>query len=187
MNPDEPPARFAPTRVGGHLDLSFQVFVENHQVSWIKFVHLNTGSNAAAEEIVDEVTAQLSENWPHALAQDSVERYALDLVKTATERWRARRAEPDAFVANAAFLRALRDGQQRFALLEESIGLFSAISELPERQFMAVALRFVLGYTDRRVALLLGVNVGTVRSHIHQARKKLARDLNLRPTPDPED
>ena len=186
MSSEEPlPARTAAPRSGGHLELSFRVFVENHQISWIKFVHLSTGSNAA-EEIVDEVTAQLAEDWPHALAQDSVERYALDLLKTALERWRARRAEPDAFVANAAFLRALRGGQQRFALLEESIGLFSAMSELPERQFMAVALRYVLGYTDRRVALLLGVNVGTVRSHIHQARKKLARELNLR-TPDPED
>lgn len=186
MNPDELPARTVAPSTGGHLDLSFRVFIENHQVSWIKFVHLSTGSNAAAEEVVDEVTAQLAENWSHALAQESVERYALDLVKTAMERWRARREEPDAFVANAAFLRALRGGQQRFALLEESIGLFSAMSELPERQFMAVALRYVLGYTDRRVALLLGVNVGTVRSHIHQARKKLARQLNLR-TPDPED
>ncbi|HEY3873810.1 MAG TPA: sigma-70 family RNA polymerase sigma factor [Actinocrinis sp.] len=186
MNPDEVPGRAAAPRAGGHLELSFQVFVENHQVSWIKFVHLSTGSNAAAEEIVDEVAVQLAENWPHALAQDSVERYALDLVKTAMERWRAQRAEPDAFVANAAFLRALRGGQQRFALLEESIGLFSAMAELPERQFMAVALRYVLGYTDRRVALLLGVNVGTVRSHIYQARKKLARQLNLR-TPDVED
>lgn len=160
-----------------HLQLSFTTFVERHQVVWLKFAHLNVGSNAAAEQIVDEVTAQLAENWASALAQDSVERYALNLVKTEIVRWHEGHGKPGDFVANASFLRAIRDGQGDFALLEESLGLYSAIAQLPERQYTVIVLRFVLGYSDRDVALLLDISVTTVRTHVHHARRRLAREL----------
>ncbi|MBS2963231.1 RNA polymerase sigma factor [Actinocrinis puniceicyclus] len=185
MTREEPPTR-AGSRLTGYLHLSFTVFVEKHQIIWLKFAHLNVGAEAAAEEIVDEVTAQLAENWEHALAQDSVERYALNLVKTAVVRWQAEHAAPCDFVPNAAFLRAIRDGRNDFAVLDESLGLFSAISELPERQYMVIVLCFVLGYSDQDAARLLGIKLTTVRTHIHHARRRLAKQLDLR-APDCED
>lgn len=174
----KPPQARAPITLPGHLHLSFAAFVEKHQVVWLKFAHLNAGSNAAAEEIVDEVVAQLAENWTSALTQDSVERYALNLVKTAILRWQQQHGTPGDFIANGAFLRAIRDGQARFGLLEESLGLYSAIARLPERQYMVIVLCFVLGYSERDTALLLGISVTTVRTHTHHARQRLARELS---------
>ena len=170
----------------GHLQLSFVTFVENHQLSWLRFAHLNVGNHAIAEQLVDEVTEQLEGTWAQALTEDSVERYALNLVKTAIVRWQGEHASAADFVPNAAFLRAMRDGRADFERLEESLGLYSAIAELPERQFTVVVLHFVLGYTDRRTAVLLGISLTTVRTHIHHARKRLAKQLNLH-DPEPED
>ena len=170
----------------GHLQLSFTVFVENHQLSWLRFAHLNVGTYAVAEQLVDEVTEQLEATWARALTEDSVERYALNLVKTAVVRWQREHASTADFVPNAAFLRVIRDGRADFERLEESLGLYSAIAELPERQYMVVVLHFVLGYSDRRTAVLLGISLTTVRTHIHHARKRLAKLLNLH-DPNPED
>ncbi|MGH3416956.1 MAG: RNA polymerase sigma factor, partial [Actinocrinis sp.] len=161
-------------------------FVEDHQLVWLKFAHLNVGSQAVAEQIIDEVTEQLEATWVQVLTEDSVERYALNLVKTAIVRWQSEHASTADFVPNAAFLRAMRAGRADFERLEESLGLYSAIAQLPERQYMVIVLRFVIGCSDRRTALLLGISVNTVRSHIHYARKRLAKLLN-RPDPDTED
>jgi len=176
--PDLPDVHAAPA-VPEHVDLAFDAFVQSHYVIWVKFARLNVGDHPAAVGIVNEVVLQLQESWAHVLTQASVEGYALNLVKTAFVRWRAENAVPEAFVDNAAFLRALSGGQSRFDLLEESIGLYSAIAALPERQYLVILMRYVLGCSDRYVAHLLGINVATVRSHIHHARKRLAHDLHI--------
>lgn len=163
-----------------HLDIAFDAFVQHHYATWAKFACLNVGDDAAATCVVDDVVLRLHESWAHVLTQASVEGYTLNLVKTAIAQWRTENSVPEAFVDNASFLSAISAGQWRFDLLEEAIGRYSAIAALPERQFHVIVLRYVLGCSEGYVAQLLGISAGTVRSHIHHARKRLAHDLNLR-------
>jgi RNA polymerase sigma-70 factor (ECF subfamily) len=186
----------APTAVAGlaalgipeQLRSAFNVFVGYHEVSWVRFAHLSTGSAEAAEAVVDETVLQLAESWEHALSRENVERYAMNLLKTVIMRWVGEHRGESRFVDTAAFLRAVEhSSRRRFAVLSESLGLYSAIAELPERQYMVIVLRYVLGYTDRRVAVLLGITPGTVRSTAHTAKRRLARSLNLRLAADQKD
>lgn len=52
-----------------------------------------------------------------------------------------------------------------------------AIEALPERQRMAFRLFDIEQYTAQEVASLLGIATGTVRSHVHHARRALRERL----------
>jgi RNA polymerase sigma-70 factor (ECF subfamily) len=53
----------------------------------------------------------------------------------------------------------------------------SALAELPEAARASVLLCFVEGWNAREAAEVLGVAHGTVRSHLHRARRHLRRRL----------
>jgi RNA polymerase sigma-70 factor (ECF subfamily) len=64
--------------------------------------------------------------------------------------------------------------------MEGSRGLYTAIAELPNRQFDVIVLRFILGYSAARIAWLLGLkNERTVDYHIRRAKERLSRQLGL--------
>jgi RNA polymerase sigma factor (sigma-70 family) len=157
----------------------FEAFYETHQVTWLRYAHAHVGASEYAEEIVDEVTAQLVRTWDHALRQQSnVESYAWALLKTAVARWLAERGAEPAFIQTSAFDRVVRTqrcARERFGVMEESLGLYSAMLKLPERQYDVIVLRYVLGYSDHRTGSLLGMDPRTIQSHIGFAKQKLAR------------
>jgi RNA polymerase sigma-70 factor, ECF subfamily len=53
----------------------------------------------------------------------------------------------------------------------------TAIAELPEQQRTAFRLHDVEGYTTNEIARIMGLSPGTVRSHVHYARRALRRTL----------
>jgi RNA polymerase sigma-70 factor (ECF subfamily) len=53
----------------------------------------------------------------------------------------------------------------------------AAVRALPSRQRDCVVLRYYAGCSDREVADLLEIGIGTVKTSISRARGKLARDL----------
>jgi RNA polymerase sigma-70 factor (ECF subfamily) len=69
--------------------------------------------------------------------------------------------------------------KEQFGVMEESLGLYTAIRGLSERQHDVIILRYVLGYSDQRVAFLLGIDPKTVRSHVRFAKQRLARELGI--------
>lgn len=68
---------------------------------------------------------------------------------------------PDREADKSALYAALRDG----------------LSRLPQRQRVAVVLFDVEGYTHAEIADVLGIPVGTVRSHVFHARRALRSAL----------
>jgi RNA polymerase sigma-70 factor (ECF subfamily) len=60
---------------------------------------------------------------------------------------------------------------------EFQILLAQALEELPEKQRLALLLSAMDGYTLEEVAAILALPIGTVKSRIFQARKKLAEKL----------
>jgi RNA polymerase sigma-70 factor (ECF subfamily) len=53
----------------------------------------------------------------------------------------------------------------------------AAIAELPEQRRTAFRLHDVDGYTTNETARLMGLSVGTIRSHVHHARRALRTKL----------
>ena len=97
-------------------------------------------------------------------------------------RWLDEHGTGSAFVETAVFdrvTRVLAQSRERFAAMEESLGLYSAISHLPERRYDSIVLCYVLKYPYSRVASLLGVSESTVRSNVRHAKEHLAKELGI--------
>ncbi|MFJ7147591.1 sigma-70 family RNA polymerase sigma factor [Streptomyces sp. NPDC100445] len=172
-----------PTARTGRLALTFDAFHAYHRKLWMRFAHTQVGSRPAAETVVDAACLRLRNAWPHALAQESVPRYAWTVLKEEVHRWLTERGLPPQ-VGDAAYLTAvqkllLHEMRDELRVISQEIGLYAAISTLPERQYDVTMLRFLLGMEEPEVADYLGIDVATVRSHIRHARRSLARQLHI--------
>ena len=158
---------------------SFEAFVQGSMPAWVRYAHLHVGSREDAELVAFEVALQLQEKWAYILGHvQNIPAYALAMLRGEIET-RFPHQGGDQLVENAAFLRAMRAAKQEFAVLAESIGLFSAISRLPERQFQVIVLRYVMEYGVKRAAALMGVSEPTIASLTYYAKRTLARDLGF--------
>ncbi|MFJ6213240.1 RNA polymerase sigma factor [Streptomyces sp. NPDC092296] len=183
---------------GGHpvpsprrrLSLAFEAFHDIHHEEWLRFAQTQTGDRRAAEEVVDAAGRQLAADWAEALRQESVEQYGWFLLKQRVEQWLTDHGRRPAVVETGAFALAVRrdllgGDQQRFAALEGALSLFTAISQLPERQYDVIVLCCILGYTEQQVAHCTGMTLSTVRSTVRHAKRRLARQLDLTSEPPP--
>jgi RNA polymerase sigma-70 factor (ECF subfamily) len=75
---------------------------------------------------------------------------------------------------------AMRDARNTFGGMTSDLGLFTAIAELPDRQFDVIVLHYVLGYSTQHISELLGLAAATVRFYERRAKGRLATKLGLR-------
>lgn len=158
----------------------FELFYQEYQEVWRAYAYAQTGSLDAADQIVDDVTAQLVDLWACASGPDDVERYAWALLKTTIVRWLNDRQARPAFVETLVFDRtalAMDYVRERFNLIEESLSLYTAVSRLPEREYDVIVLRYVLGYSTVQAAAALGIDARSVNRSIRSAKRCLAREL----------
>ncbi|MEU1792126.1 sigma-70 family RNA polymerase sigma factor [Streptomyces sparsogenes] len=161
------------------LPVDFRAFVSQHHRAYLRYAHVQLGGREEAVLAVEDVFVQLAQDWSFALRQPSVEAYALAALKENIAQRLEDRQRGTALVETAAFAAVRGTTRERLQALESSLGLYAAISRLPERQYDVVVLRFVLGYPMATVAHVMGVSRSTVRSHIRGARRRLARDLRI--------
>ena len=62
---------------------------------------------------------------------------------------------------------------------EGLVDIEAGIGRLTERPRHVFVLRAVYGYSERETAEFLGIAVGTVKAHYHQARKALQQELKV--------
>lgn len=161
---------------------SFEAFYEQYQDGWVRYAYTQIGSRDAAEQITDALTAHMAETWHHAQPENAAY-HAWKVLKASVARWLDVHGTGSAIVETGVFervARVLERFRDCFAAMEESLGLYSAISRLPKRQYESIVLRFVLDYPYSTVAVLLGVPEDAVRANVYQAKKRLAEDLGVR-------
>jgi len=172
------PALNAPPQVSAYIDQAFNAFVQSSMPLWVRFADLHVGDRESGELIAFETAFQLHEHWEHVLAHGNPHQHAMTLLRSEIVRWCAEHAITDAMAAHAAFLRAMRATKRQFAVLDESHGVYTAISKLPDRQYLAFVLRHVLGCETAQIARMMNVSEATVNSTVHQARRRLAAHLD---------
>ncbi|MFF7189597.1 RNA polymerase sigma factor [Streptomyces sp. NPDC008222] len=159
--------------------LDFQAFYQHYHRAYLNYAYLQLGERTTAIETVESVFVQLLETWPEVLTQPSVQRYAYSVLRRAIANHLVLRHGSTALVETATFAKVRVAVRRQLEVLESSLGLYAAIARLPERQMDVVVMRFVLGYSVTTVAETMGVSTGTVRSHIHAARRRLAHELGV--------
>ncbi|GAA4672420.1 sigma-70 family RNA polymerase sigma factor [Streptomyces youssoufiensis] len=114
------------------------------------------------------------------LGQPVPEAYAWKVVKNRTvDAARARGRRPSIVDVASFETRALHTAVDPIGELEESLSIYQAITQLPERQFDVIVLRYRLGYDTATTADLMGVTVAGVRSTARYARRRLKQALGL--------
>lgn len=167
------------TSLADALPVDFTAFVLQRQPAYLRYAHLFLGTREEAQDVVEEALANLLRTWRRALSQASIDAYALSELKEAIGRRLAITGRQPAIVETAAFTAARETIRDQLHALESTLGLYSAIARLPERQLDVILLGFVVGLPLPQVAQLMGVCDGTVRTHLHAARRRLATDLHL--------
>jgi RNA polymerase sigma-70 factor (ECF subfamily) len=149
----------------------------------MRYAHIHVGGRPAAEMVVDAVCAKLRASWVHVLAQESVPQYAWMVLKEEVHSYLARRRMTpqlgEAAMRTAIQKLLLHEMRDELQVISEEIGLYTAISQLPERQYDVIVLRYLLGREEDEVAEYLGIDAATVRSHVRHARRSLAKTLHI--------
>jgi RNA polymerase sigma factor (sigma-70 family) len=128
------------------------------------------GDVGLAEDVVAEAFARALERWERVGAMESPAGWTFRVALNG-----ARRARRREFVERRVLARE-RSGA--VAAPEGDPEIWMAVWALPSRQRQAVALRYVADLPEAEVARVMGVRPGTVAAALHQARQRLARQLD---------
>jgi RNA polymerase sigma-70 factor (sigma-E family) len=126
----------------------------------VRLAHLITGSNEAAEDIVQESFVRLHRSWDRAERPGA---YLRRMVVNGCHSWHRRR-------------RMERERMPRpvpEAVEPECRELLDALARLNLRQRSALVLRFYADMSEAEIAEALGCRPGTVKSLVHRGLREL--------------
>lgn len=162
------------------LPVDFRAFHQLYRAGYIRYAELHLKSRADAEEAVDLAFEQLMLCWQTVLRQPVPEAYAWRVVKNrTTDHARARGRRPVVVDVAAFETHSLRHSLDPIGELEESLTLYQAVGELPDRQRDVMLLRYALGYETKETARLMGITEAGVRSTTRHARRRLRQAFGL--------
>jgi RNA polymerase sigma-70 factor (ECF subfamily) len=172
------PAAVEPPPVGGP-GRDFDAFARRERGPLVAFAWSLTGDRAAAEDLVQEALAAAWSRWDEVSGYDRPGAWARRVVANrAAGRGRRSGREQRAYgrwSGRPAAVAELEPPDERF---------WAEVRKLPERQAQAVALHYLEDLPIAEIALVLECAEGTVKTHLHRGRLRLARALGLL---DPED
>jgi RNA polymerase sigma-70 factor, ECF subfamily len=175
MQPDggEAVAALAPT-VPARPSASFEAFYADHMATSLAVLLALRGPRVAAEELVQEAFVRAYDRWDEVgvMARPDlwVQRVALNL---ATSQLRRLAAEGRALVRSAG---RGAEAAETFDF-EAAEGFWRLVRRLPPRQSRVVALHYAADRSVAEIAEVLGVAEGTVKAHLHKARRRLTELL----------
>jgi RNA polymerase sigma-70 factor (sigma-E family) len=154
-------------------DADFREFVAARSAALLRVSFLLCGDAALAEDLLQTTLTKTYLAWRRLGGMESVEAYARRvLVNTATSWWRRRwRGErPTAELPE----RPARDETDRYG---DRDAIWRLLQTLPTRQRAVLVLRYYEDLTESDTAALLGLSVGTVKSHTSRALATLRERL----------
>jgi RNA polymerase sigma-70 factor (sigma-E family) len=161
----------------------FQAFMVSHWPSLLRTAYLLTGNRHDAEDLAQAALARAFSRWSRVRRADDPAAYVWRIMINANVD-RLRRSKVREWLTSRLPERATDDRGDELATRG---ALLDALARLPSRQRAVVVLRYAEDRTETDVAYLLGIGVGTVRSHAARALAKLRSDGALRDfTPQPQ-
>jgi RNA polymerase sigma factor (sigma-70 family) len=132
----------------------------------LRLAHLLTGSLDVAEDVVHDAFVASSQHWSTLdIADAYVRRAVINHAYSALRRARRERDKTTRYVRATPVTVAPPELDETWAVLRR----------LPDRQRIAVVLRFYEDLPEAEIAELLGCRPGTVKSLIHRSLAKLKK------------
>jgi RNA polymerase sigma factor (sigma-70 family) len=137
----------------------------DEHVAMVRLAHLLTGSNAIAEDLVQDVFVSLhgvveTADNPRAYLRTAVVNRCRSYLRRSRLEERHRRVEP------------------RVELPPDVDETWSALAKIPERRRVALVLRFYEDLPVAEIAALMGCRTGTVTSLIHRGLESMREVLS---------
>ena len=130
----------------------------------VRLAYTLLGSNAEAEEIVQDSLLEVYRRWHEIRKPGAYLRCAVvSRCRSALQRRRTRPAEPHEEPSVSAEANELRD----------------VLARLSDEQRLVVVLRYYGGYSSADVAAMLQVPASTVRSHLRRGLTAIKKELEL--------
>lgn len=159
---------------------SFESFYRREFAGVVALAYVLSGSRSVAEDLAQEAFVAAHKRWSDVVAFDNPAAWVRKVVSNmAVSALRRRIAEAKALV---------RLGTQPTPVITfvaaEHLEVWAAVRALPRRQAQAVALHYLEGWSLADIGDALGCAEGTVKQHLHRARRTLADRLGLDPEAD---
>ena len=146
----------------------FREFVRERSPALSRHAYLLTGDHQLAEDLLQTALANTYRHW-RRIHGDNPEGYVRRAMYHQHVSWWRRRRVPEQLFA-APQETAQADPAEGTAL---RLSLVQALSRLSAKQRAVVLLRFYADLTDAQAADVLGIGVGTVKRHGHDALRRL--------------
>jgi RNA polymerase sigma-70 factor (ECF subfamily) len=153
-------------RRGAGLDEIERVYRERG-ADFYRFAYARTGDANAARDAVQEGFATAVRKRRSFRSDGPLEAWVWRIVLNAA-RTQARRRRPDA---------GLRGSEPLTQTVSEEGEVRAAVAGLPERQRLAVYLRYYADLDYRAIAAILEVEVGTISATLSGAHRKLRKEI----------
>ncbi|MBI2920864.1 MAG: sigma-70 family RNA polymerase sigma factor [Planctomycetes bacterium] len=165
---------------------AFDALFRKHAPGLTGYLWRSCGDRDAAEDLVQETflnlyrsrktyepTARFS-TWLYTIARNAC---ANRRVQGARERARTRRVAEERLRAGKDVAPAADGPHERAVAAEEDEALAAGLERLPERQREVLLLREVAGLAYEEIARVARMPMGTVKTELHRARRRLAEAL----------
>ena len=129
----------------------------------VRLAYLMTGSQAIAEELVQDAFVSVHRSWARATNPSA---YLRTAVVNACRSWGRRQT-----------LERLRKPAPPDAPTLVADEMWDVLQTLPPRQRAAIVLRFYEDLPDEEIAALLDCKVGTVRTAVFRGLEKLRKEI----------
>ena len=154
---------------------AFAEFATSRHGALYRYAYLLTGDRGLAEDLVQEALVKTYVGWHRLRDPNNAEAYTRRVITTTAigwwrrKSWRAERPNDD-----------LPDGPADATAADDAtarVWLWRELQQLPPRQRAALVLRYYEDLTEPQTAEILGCSVGTVKSQVSDALKKLRARL----------
>ncbi|WUH99515.1 SigE family RNA polymerase sigma factor [Spirillospora sp. NBC_00431] len=150
----------------------FREYVAERGTMLLRAATQLTSDRAEAEDLLQAALAKTYLAWDRIEDPAAVDGYVRRaMVNTQISWWRRRKL--DVYPTDRLPDRPVDDHTGR-SEMRDALG--RALRRLPERQRLAVMLRYYEDMSEREIAEVLGVSVGTVKSTVSRAMAKLRDD-----------
>ena len=155
-------------------DATFAEMVGSELPRLQRIARLLVGGGDAADDLVAEAIARTLPKWRCGVVADPPAYLRRVVVNLARRRWRRRRLSLRSDRSAIDWLQPASDHQGETAERECTL---RALAALPARRRAMVVLRYYDDLPEARIAEVLGVSVGTVKSTLSRALEQLRAEL----------
>ncbi len=150
---------------------SFEEYVAARRTALLRTAYLLTGQHADAEDLVQMALVKAVPHW-RRISDDPEPYVRRILAREATNRWRRRRWREVSLDVLPETHNEGTDPTDREVLRQ-------ALMRLSPRQRAVVVLRYFDDLTEQQTAEVLGIGLGTVKSHGRDAMARLRELITL--------